>query len=975
VSRRIRQTLATGLGLFGCCWFYALIMTPLLAPPATSVRISHDDSDIVVVAGSAVNVQMAESYLAESAAWATEAKLQYHSGGVYLYANELEDYASDSDDTDEADTVRFTPFALIWFPEGEKPGEVPLAMVAQSARVQFEKQFSPSNPDPGQPISGALERSVEIRGPDGLRIVGRNFIFEQAAMHVRSDHPLTFAYQEHYGSATGGMQIDLLPTQDTDSSDGLNIGGVHSVRLRRNVEMHLMLDEGDRPTHVTVHSSDGFQFFLQANVAVYKGTVAVDRPTSPVEMDSLRCDLLSLEFEEAQQEDGDTPQPDSPDSDSGESFELMNSELEFARLRADGKKVTVESESNDLSADMTELIYDARKRIVTLKEGGAVVLQHGASRLVSPEITLKLDESDQVAKAWCRGSGRLDYRDPKTGKTELTAQWQRELHKFHDETSGLDAFRLTGSAVVRHPEASMGIGADSITLWVEELDKSIRAAKQESSKGVEQASPKRLRAEQNVNIMSPELIGRTDLLDVWFEPQLTAAATDPDGAKTASHVGRRQDATSIINVGSTQSSRSLGDSRMPVDVTADWIRVRVSGVDEPDQANVDTVWADGNVNVRQQDPEKQKLLQLEGQKLRLTNQGELDQELIVFGDLARIQDGESQLAGREIHFDRVSNRVEVIGVGAIRFMVADDFEGNRLDVPRPLTVEWQDQMTFDGQSGVFLGKVSATLSDSSMHCEEMTVILNRRLSFADTDPQTEDFEIRGLVCKNGVQFDSREYKSGELTAIRKGKFWDFTLDQATGEITAEGPGVGELWRRKKKEGTILTPAAVVQANRALRPNENDWEYLRIDVAGRMTGHTKHRHSTFQDDVLVVYGPVGRPLDTIDPDALTKGAGWLRCEQLQLTQHHDKPSDTAYLRMTATGNVDMDGKSFHARADVVTYDDLKKLFVLRAMGAQAATIWQYETPGAEANGGSAQRIEFSPSRNTLILDQTSGLGLQ
>ena len=990
VSQRYILTAATTISLLGGYWLYAQTVVPFLTPETQNLRFQQGHVAIQEHSGAVANVQMAEKHLAEIAPWAKDANLQFHHGDAYMYAQswnrgEEKDIADgdahvsaqDSDRADEKAIVRFQHFAMIWFSDSENAEEEPITMVAESARVQFAGTFDMANPEPGRPIGGELQRTVQIRGPDGLSIDGRNFIFDEAAMHVRSDSKVDFRFAGHYGSAEGGVELSLIPAKGPRGRGSLAVGGIRSVLLRRNVAMHLFL-EGDDPAHVTVRCRDAFDYVLETNIARFRGNVTVQRPTSPTQMDSLSCDLLTLKFDTA----GSNPKQ-GPAKQTDDSFQLLDGDLQFVRLRAEGKDVTVASPVNRLDARMADLTYDYQNRSVVMKDGRDVKLRQGNSQLDVPEITFALDKDDRITEAWCRGKGRLVYRDPKAGQTELTAEWLRELHKYSDQQTGLDVFELQGNAIVRHPESEMGIGAGKITLWADQLAPLVATSTENTPRRIGQGRAKQLRAEQDVEVLSPQLIGRTQLLDVWFEQRASSPRTPrPERPRpkpspthaTVSHAAPSRKAEPATEPATDPAASQEDESEQPVEVSADWIRVRVVDTDEPDRPKVDTVWADGNVDVRQKDSEGRTPLQMTGSVLRLQNNGPLGQDVVVVGEPADVRNEDTYLAGQKIHFDRAANYVTISGAGLMRFLVTQDFEGNPLDQPQTLTVEWKDELTFNGEKATFLGDVSATLADSRMqHCEKMTVTLTRRISFADTKRDQRNVEIRKLTCESGVDFDSREYLAGELVAIRKAQFWGLTLNPITGDFHAEGPeGKGLLWRRSQHDRTALSPAAVAQANRPLESEESEWEYLRIDFSGTMDGNIQQKHTTFNDDVLIVYGPVDLPLDTIDPDELTKGAGWLRCEELQLTQRPTLSQRTQHVELHASGNTEMHGRSFHARSDVVSYDDSKKLFILRAIGNHEATIWHSEM---HPSGTSAQRIEFSPSRNTLELDRTTGMQLR
>jgi hypothetical protein len=259
-----------------------------------------------------------------------------------------------------------------------------------------------------------------------------------------------------------------------------------------------------------------------------------------------------------------------------------------------------------------------------------------------------------------------------------------------------------------------------------------------------------------------------------------------------------------------------------------------------------------------------------------------------------------------------------------------------------------------------------------MRCEEMHVKFNRRISFSDAGgSQSQNADVKYVVCRDGVELKSREYEDNRLVGVRTAKGFEFTIDQATGQITAQGPGTLLLWRRGNGKRAGFAPAAQVRGNGPLATDSAEWEYTRINFAGKMLGNTKDRVTTFRERVHVVYGPVAQSTETIDEDNLPRDGGWMRCRTLQLTQHPETKDHKAYIEMEATGNTELDGRSFHALAHIVTYDESKGLYVLHGDGKRHAKLWHERTPGAERSSYDGQTISFAPSRNELSVDRSSG----
>lgn len=98
---------------------------------------------------------------------------------------------------------------------------------------------------------------------------------------------------------------------------------------------------------------------------------------------------------------------------------------------------------------------------------------------------------------------------------------------------------------------------------------------------------------------------------------------------------------------------------------------------------------------------------------------------------------------------------------------------------------------------------------------------------------------------------------------------------------------------------------------------------------------------------------------------------MHSEMLQLTQHPATKKQPAYVEMKASDNVVLDGRSFHALAQTVTYDESKGLYILSGIGKRNATIWYEKTIGTERSSVSAPRMKFIPAINHLEIDHAAG----
>jgi hypothetical protein len=466
-----------------------------------------------------------------------------------------------------------------------------------------------------------------------------------------------------------------------------------------------------------------------------------------------------------------------------------------------------------------------------------------------------------------------------------------------------------------------------------------------------------------------------------------------------------------------------------MDVWADLIRVRVemgakdgpkdaattdgpgAAIPSGGRSKVREVWTLGNVKVEQQHGPGEKPLRINGDRMHLVNRSELDQVVHVYGKPGHVYDRLTHIQGDRIHLDRGRNVSWVAGKGLLELPVDRMLDGRKLPKPQPLYVQWRKSMDFDGRTARFRGHVRSDIEDSSIRCEEMDVYLTERVSFVKRtsrkteggrrkaegggervtptspthhspltthhSPTHQSAKVKTVTCRGNVQIESYEYEPGQhgrdkLVQIRKGNVKSFEIDQATGNSKSDGPGTIEIWRHGQGRSSRFGPQAV-RPNQAAKPSKpSGWNYTKIEFFEGTTGNLKQRHNRFRAHVQVIHGPVERPPHVVDADHIPKGGGGLRCRELVVTQVPATTGRPAYFTMEADGNAIVEGSGFHGRADKITYDESKDLYILRSLGREDATIWRQLQVGGNRKRSDARRMEFEPSTNRLKLDQASQL---
>ncbi len=542
--------------------------------------------------------------------------------------------------------------------------------------------------------------------------------------------------------------------------------------------------------------------------------------------------------------------------------------------------------------------------------------------------------------------------------------------------------------------------------------------------------PRRLLATGHVRVESPQIRGRMDVLEAVFVDESpssgplpneavqrsdSAAAAPPVVELTASSEAEHRaaggssetetEASGAASVaGADQGRRQTGDvgqrraetdSRpaaipppsllpvpgrkdRPLQLVAKAVRVRLAQQGK-NRFTVSDVWGEGGVQVTQPTEGQQEGAELVGERLQLINTGPNRQSVRVFGRPARVRRPDFSLEGPDILLDRAANLLHVNGPGTLTASVTTDFEGRQLPTPQPLTVRWDDRMTFDGRTARFFGNITAELQHTRMRCHDLTVELSARVDFSAPDPTRTTVELQRVVCHDTVWLESYGYVENRLNEVRRARCGQFSLDRLSGATEVAGPGEIEFWRRGRGKRAAVSPRATARANAPLQAEQTEWEYTRVEFAGGVTGNLHHRTAVFRDRVRIVYGPVDGPLGTIDPDHLPKDAALMRCETLEFVYVSDSkdkkangPLPNGHIELTARGNAMLEGRTFFARADVISYDESKGMYSLSALGRAEATIWRQVQAGGDYSEASAKRMIFIPAKNYLDLDRATRL---
>ncbi|MCA9080522.1 MAG: hypothetical protein KDA58_08180, partial [Planctomycetaceae bacterium] len=329
--------------------------------------------------------------------WTKTAAVKWQRGEqMFLFAE-----SADPEGTGDGNTVRLEPLALLW-KDPRNPDAAPYRLVAQKGRVQFENSFFQeafdlSGADPGRIVWGSLEGTVEIYGPDGLQVQGRDFVFSEESLELYSYYPVQFAYgpsaAEEMTVAGTAAQLNLRFIKADDAVLGRDlprVGGLESLNLRQNVKLQFHYLQDGLPVDAEVSSQGPFEFEFQKRTATFEEDVRIRQVRHLADgrtiQDRLVSQWLGIAFEELPD---DKAASQTVSSTEPKFIAPALDRLKWRRVRAVGRqsrgnlpdvKVIVESEEHNLLANLHDLTYDAVDQVALLSDPKHVVVQRGQTR-------------------------------------------------------------------------------------------------------------------------------------------------------------------------------------------------------------------------------------------------------------------------------------------------------------------------------------------------------------------------------------------------------------------------------------------------------------------------------------------------------------------------------------------------------------------------------------------------------------------
>jgi hypothetical protein len=251
-------------------------------------------------------------------------------------------------------------------------------------------------------------------------------------------------------------------------------------------------------------------------------------------------------------------------------------------------------------------------------------------------------------------------------------------------------------------------------------------------------------------------------------------------------------------------------------------------------------------------------------------------------------------------------------------------------------------MTFDGTIATFEGGVLGYQEDSSIKCDSMQAIMDRRVVFKESQKANEGAKIERLLCDRRVYVvDDQIGLDGKRKQASILECHQLFVDNLYGPTKASGPGrLRHLALSDSDNGAPEPgkPAVAKGANAkgaAGKPAEakaaqaKEMKLTRIDFRGWMHSNSKAKlkNAIFRDGVEVFNVPSEVFEVPLDRDRLPKGGFYLKCETLNVNTK--EVGDKVMQDMVATQRVFFRNLQFYGTCDTLKFDEANDHIIFEA----------------------------------------------
>jgi hypothetical protein len=238
-------------------------------------------------------------------------------------------------------------------------------------------------------------------------------------------------------------------------------------------------------------------------------------------------------------------------------------------------------------------------------------------------------------------------------------------------------------------------------------------------------------------------------------------------------------------------------------------------------------------------------------------------------------------------------------------------------------------------------------------------------------PQVERVRCPGGVCLENQTRDPQ----GRLTALDKVQVTDVIVNLLSGALNG-GPGELSSVRRGSGSSFGAMPFGRPAAAAPGPPNAAaPLKCLHVIWDGSIVGNVKSRTLQFRDQVRTAYAPVDGWEKTIpvgNPDRLGPDGATVNCGRLTVAEVLTPLDGKKSIELEALDNAQIEGTTFKALGNRITYGEAKDLMVLEGDGRSDANLFRQDRPGDQPTTLAAQKIWFWPKTKRCKIENPKSL---
>jgi len=1013
MEHRLGRTLRVFLVALAAAGFYRLAVVPIVEPrvrdPATDHEMTPEEAAAIRARADQRLASLGDIFAAGS--WERDNPIILESRQMRLLFQKYEPMPDGR--------MNLMPCTLVVLPDRNRtPGEGPsgrtlVLRAPQGAVLEFDEPLDLRQGRLGKLIGGSLRGQVTIRGTptsptadDDVEIVTRDL--ELHDLEVRTGDMVQFRYGRSAGSGRG-LVARLKPrsggrepraAQPGPIDSGPNIGGVDTIRLDRDVRMRIeglaggMLpggpagserpagEAGDAAPPVLVSCRGAMCLNVSANVVTLEDHVDVIRAAAEGQTEQLSCDLLAIVLA---RKDG---QDDAGKGRGG---------LEPVEIQAKGAPVVARSTGARLEARSARLGYEIATRRILLDGEDPVSFVADGTEMEARKIDYCPGPAGDPGSLMAVGPGWLRIRSENSPPAR--ARWQQWLRMRPDGAGHVVS--LAGDADVT-VDGQGRLSAAEMHLWLDVVRQPAAAAKRGSGPDLSGVRPSRLLARGVVEADAEEVTARTERLELWFR------TVDPPPPPPAQ-------AGAVVNAGPAPAP-AAGPAAPPAPpaapaaepprprgkMIASAALVRGQVVLAPGGNEVEEMSMEGQVHLVEQprgaaptppSTPAEPGIEIRGDQMQLSRPSRPDAKAIVSGRPAVVSGRGVDLEGPMVEFERGRNRLAVDGAGRLSLPMdsgAGGFDGlafttggsvpaARPGPPGRLDVTWQGRLDFDGRTARFVDTVVAKGASADVHSGSLDVVFDRPFEFSPGGPRPAGQpEVVRIACGAGVKVRSESVDEAGKPSLEELFVRDLVIDRPTGDVTGTGPGRLTSTRAGETPALSLPDGAAAAQPVSTARKGDGLTYLGVDFQRGLRGNLHRRTMEFHQRVEAIWGPIAARGDTLDPHAaggIPEGAVTITCDALGVGQAAPLPGrQRSTIELGAGGNVLVEGDSFTARSDRLSWSEAKDLLVFEGDGRSDAQLFRQLKAGAQPSTASAGKILYWPTANRVDVEDARFLDM-